>query len=741
MAIYRGAGGAGDAVGDASSEVLLALQAKDAAIAAQVAAEAAQAAAQTAETNAETAETNAETAETNAETAETNAETAATNAASSASAASTSATNAAASASTATTQATNASNSASSASTSASNASTSATNAASSASTATTQATNASNSASAAATSATNASNSASAASTSATNAASSATSASGSASTATTQATNASNSASAASTSATNASNSASAASTSATNASNSASAASTSATNASNSASSASTSATNAASAQTAAESARDATLAAYDSFDDRYLGAKSSAPTLDNDGNALLAGSLYFDTVSQGMKLYTGSAWVDAYVPGSTYLAKANNLSDLTNTGTARTNLGLGSIATQAASSVSITGGSVTGITDLAIADGGTGASTAAGARTNLGLDGFVNMKNRIINGAMVIDQRNAGASITPISGQFAVDRWRFDVTQASKFTAQQNAGSVTPPAGFSNYLGITSSSAYSVAAGDAFYLGQSIEGFNTADLDFGKSTAKTVTLSFWVRSSLTGTFGGALQNAAQDYSYPFSYTISSANTWEQKSLTIVGPTAGTWVGATNGQGLRVFFSLGTGTTYSGTAGSWSANLYVSATGATSVVGTNGATLFLTGVQLEVGSTATSFDYRPYGTELALCQRYYQKFSWTDSSLTTAQAASTSSAFGAPVYFVQEMRASPTITLPTAGSSAGNATFLTSTGGYPSTIGTVTTEAIRTTGFSIKCSGYTSGFTAGNATSYYAAGTATITASIEL
>jgi hypothetical protein len=232
LAIYRGAGGAGDAVGDASSEVLLALQAKNAAIAAQAAAEAAQAAAQTAETNAELAETNAETAETNAETAETNAETAQAAAASSASAASTSATNAAASASTATTQATNAASSASSASTSASNAS----------------------------------------------------------------------------------------------------------------SSASSASTSASNATSAQTAAESARDATLAAYDSFDDRYLGAKSSAPTLDNDGNALVGGALYFDTVSQGMKVYTGSAWVDAYVPGSTYLAKANNLSDLTNTGTARTNLGV-------------------------------------------------------------------------------------------------------------------------------------------------------------------------------------------------------------------------------------------------------------------------------------------------------------------------------------------------------------------------------------------------------------
>jgi len=195
--------------------------------------------------------------------------------------------------------------------------------------------------------------------------AAASATAAAGSASTASTQATNSGTSATAAATSATNASNSATSASTSATNAANSATAAQTaetaaelaetnaetaetnaaaSASAASSSASSASTSATNAASAQSAAESARDATLAAYDSFDDRYLGSKSTAPTLDNDGNALVGGALYFDTVSQGMKVYTGSAWVDAYVPGSTYLAKASNLSDLTSVSTARTNLGL-------------------------------------------------------------------------------------------------------------------------------------------------------------------------------------------------------------------------------------------------------------------------------------------------------------------------------------------------------------------------------------------------------------
>ncbi len=251
------------------------------------------------------------------------ASTSATNAATSASAASTSATNAAASASTATTQATNAATSASTATTQASNASTSATNAASSASSASSSASSATSSASTATTQASNAS-------TSATNAASSASAASTSASNASTSASNASTSASAASTSATNASNSASTATTQASNAS-------TSATNAATSASAAS-------SAQTAAEAARDSALAAYDNFDDRYLGTKASNPTLDNDGNALVAGALYFNTTDSSMKVYTGSAWVAAYVSGAGTLLAANNLSDLTNFGTARTNLGL-------------------------------------------------------------------------------------------------------------------------------------------------------------------------------------------------------------------------------------------------------------------------------------------------------------------------------------------------------------------------------------------------------------
>jgi hypothetical protein len=240
-----------------------------------------------------------------------------------------------------------------------------------------------------------------------------------------------------------------------------------------------------------------------------------------------------------------------------------------------------------------------------------------------------------KNRIINGAMVIDQRNAGASVTISANAYVLDRWRAIQSQSSKYSVQQNAGAVTPPTGFSNYLGVTSLSAYSVSATDNFNIIQRIEGFNTADLAWGTANAVTVTLSFWVRSSLTGTFGGALANSAQNRSYPFSYAISSANTWEQKTVTIAGDTTGTWIGATNGIGIQVIFGLGVGSTYSGTAGAWAGTEYDSATGAVSVVGTNGATFYITGVQLEKGSTATSFDYRPYGTELQLCLRYAQVY----------------------------------------------------------------------------------------------------------
>ena len=304
-------------------------------------------------------------------------------------------------------------------------------------------------------------------------------------------------------------------------------------------------------------------------------------------------------------------------------------------------------------------------------------------------------YTGFKNRIINGAMVIDQRNAGASGT--SNTYTIDRWLFNANLTTKGTWQQNAGAVTPPTGFINYWGFTSNSAYSVASGDNFNLLQKVEGFNCSDLGWGTANAQTVTLSFWVRSSLTGTFGGSFTNSANNRSYPFTYTINAANTWEQKSITIAGDTSGTWL-TTNGTGIHLWFGLGVGSTLVGSAGSWSGNFYVSATGATSVVGTSGATFYITGVQLEKGSTATSFDYRPYGTELALCQRYFEKSYNQETvpgvaSFTPGFASSVSSS-NAPTQangctFKVFKRASPTVVTFNAVTGASGTSYRVSDG----------------------------------------------------
>jgi len=317
------------------------------------------------------------------------------------------------------------------------------------------------------------------------------------------------------------------------------------------------------------------------------------------------------------------------------------------------------------------------------------------TTANILSQLGSPGVsTGFKNRIINGAMVIDQRNAGASVTPTAiGYPTVDRFGVYVSSASKFSLQQNAGSVTPPVGFTNYLGATSLAATSVASGDYYYLSQAIEGYNVADLGWGTANAKTVTLSFQVYSSLTGTFGGSLRNSATNRSYPFSYTISSANTWTSISITIAGDTTGTWL-TTNGTGILVTFSLGMGSTYSGTAGAWASGNYASATGATSVVGTNGATFYITGVQLEVGTTATNFDYRSYGTELALCQRYCYVAS-NPMYVGTVYSSTVISHASSP--FPVTMRATPTTTLTgtitwQAGTNSISATSLSATYSSP-------------------------------------------------
>ena len=314
----------------------------------------------------------------------------------------------------------------------------------------------------------------------------------------------------------------------------------------------------------------------------------------------------------------------------------------------------------------------------------------------------------MKNRIINGTMIVAQRGTSSTTnTAATNFYPVDRFYCYGDAASKFSGQQNAGSVTPPTGFINYLGITSLSSYSVPSGELYIIDQPIEGLNISDLAWGTASAKTVTLSFWVQSSLTGTFGGTIRNSAHNRCYPYSYTIGSSNTWTQISVTIPGDTTGTWL-TTNGVGIEVIFGLGVGSSLSGTANTWAAANYFSATGATSVVGTSGATFYITGVQLEVGSSATGFEYVNYQTSLANCQRYYQT-----SNGQSTPTTHTAGYYGAPYTngtdsyglctFKVTMRSSPTIVTIDSSQNTGCCTQIGQSAGIP-----VAVSAINPSGF---------------------------------
>ena len=589
------------------------------------------------ETAATSQVTAATTQATNAANSATAAATSASNASTSESNAATSATNASNSATTATTQASNASTSATNAATSATNAATSETNAATSATNAATSETNAATSASNASTSESNASSSASAASTSATAAASSATSASGSATTATTKASEASTSATNAATSATNAAtsetnagtsetnaaNSATAAATSATNSANSATAAATSATNAGTSETNAATSATNAATSATNAATSETNAAASYDDFDDRYLGAKSSDPTLDNDGDALVTGALYFNTTSNEMKVYSGSAW-GAVAPTAT------SASDLT-TGT------------------------------LPI------ARIAADSITNDKLDN-PNRRNIIINGNMEIAARATSATGKTGSGYHTVDRWLMDIGTAGTWTISQ---STDVPSGqgfvYSTKWDCTTANA-SLSAGSFMTHQQRFEGHDLQKLKKGTSNAETTTISFWVKSNKTGTYIVEIEDRDNTRHISQSYTISSASTWEKKTLTFAGDTTGAFDNDTSAS-VHLFFWLVAGTTYSsGTlATSWAAKSNANrAVGQVNLADSTSNEFYITGVQWELGTVASDYEFLSYFEQEIKCARYCQindlrATGWA----TSATVSETGYTYSLP------MRTSPTIT----------------------------------------------------------------------
>jgi len=251
-----------------------------------------------------------------------------------------------------------------------------------------------------------------------------------------------------------------------------------------------------------------------------------------------------------------------------------------------------------------------------------------STTSGAETGI--------HNRIINGDKRIDQRNNGAVVTNSNG-YNIDRWADNYTGSGRYSAQQVT---TAPAGFASSLLHTITTAVSPAVSDVYQILQLIEAYNVGDLNFGTASAATVTVSFWVRSSVTGTYAVSINNflvGTAKKGYLTTYTVNVANTWEYKTLMIPGDTAGTWAANTNAAGLTVVFDLGSGSNHNTTAGSWQTGTATNdlrrTAGSVSLISTAGATFYLTGVQIEKGATATPFDFRPIGMELALCQRYYQ------------------------------------------------------------------------------------------------------------
>ena len=290
------------------------------------------------------------------------------------------------------------------------------------------------------------------------------------------------------------------------------------------------------------------------------------------------------------------------------------------------------------------------------------------------------GWTGMRNRIINGAMTIDQRSAGANtVVSSSAPYTLDRFRVQcANQTGTMNVRQDSTAAT---GFvSSLRTIVTTANTSMPSAGVSRVFTALEGNAISDFGWGTADAKTVTLSFWVRSSNTGTFSGSITNYAEDRSYPFTYTINSANTWEYETITIPGDTSGTWPTGTAGS-LQLNFDLGSGSTQLGTANAWTGSWKLGVTGATSLMGVVGNNWYVTGIQLERGSTASSFEYRPYGTELTLCQRYYQKFENISGGEATGSLATgivwTSTNFFTVVPYITTMRALPTGT--SSGSTA--------------------------------------------------------------
>jgi hypothetical protein len=301
-------------------------------------------------------------------------------------------------------------------------------------------------------------------------------------------------------------------------------------------------------------------------------------------------------------------------------------------------------------------------------------------------------IVGTRNRIINGAMEIDQRNGGALVAGATGNiYGVDRFAVGVfgSGTGRISAQQSS---TAPTNFVRSLVNTVTTAdTSPSSIYGYCVFQRIEGNNTADLMWGTSNAQPITISFWVRSSIAGNYVVSTVNNGVARAYSTTYTINAANTWEYKTITIPGDTTGTWETGTNA-GIGIFFGLGGGSERQATLNSWYApsGTYTptDASGCVDWIANSGATFNLTGVQLEVGSTATPFERRPYGTELALCQRYFTIVGGGNSDMYAGGTViyDSGSVVQIAVHVPVTMRAAPSISVTGTLYGVGNGAFPT-------------------------------------------------------
>jgi hypothetical protein len=348
------------------------------------------------------------------------------------------------------------------------------------------------------------------------------------------------------------------------------------------------------------------------------------------------------------------------------------------------------------------------------------------------------GSLGMRNRIINGALTVSQYNGSSSTTLSTGVYFIDRFYTNINPGSGHTGQQVT--TVPNGNFINSLKLTVGTGAAATTNQQARLCQSIEGYNIADLGWGTSSALSVTLSFWVQSSITGLYSIGIANDSNTLAYVATYNINTANTWQYVTITIPGPTSGTWV-TNNGRGLKIAWNLGAGTSFQTTPGVWTSGSvdYYATSSTVSWISTSGATFYLTGVQFEKGTAATPFEYRHYGTELALCQRYCQVYTYGTSGRICIGFAR-SSAVVDGIFQFPIMRTAPTVTLPPIGNSTGQATYVTNAFGYPGMTGTLSSTAITPSSFDIFQSG-DSGFTTGQASAFYTSNGCSLSLSAEL